>query len=272
MIGVKRILKTYGTWSAVGLTTALAAVVGAAEVIEYQSGIKWQEPAKIDPGPAGGPPSDAVVLFDGTSLSQWKGGENWIVADGAATAAKNGVETKEKFGDCQLHIEWASPSEVKGSGQGRGNSGVYFLGRYEVQILDNYDNKTYFDGQAGALYKQKPPMVNACRKPGEWQTYDVIFEGPRFNDSGDVTRPTVVTVLHNGVVVQNHTELTGGTDYDSAPYYKKHPPTGPIHLQFHGNPVKFRNIWLRELKEPVGKKVKEPNLQPPADAAKRAPA
>jgi hypothetical protein len=223
--------------------------------VEYKSGIVWPEPAVVTPGTDHGPPSDAVVLFDGKDLSKWTGGENWIIKDGAATAARNGITTKDTFGDVQLHLEFATPAEVKGSGQGRGNSGVYFMGdKYEVQILDSFGNTTYFDGQCASIYKQHPPLVNACRKPGEWQTYDIVFESPRFEADGKLARPGYVTVLHNGIVVQNHFELVGMTAYDKPPAYKPHPPKGPIHLQFHGNPVRFRNIWVREVKEIVGKK------------------
>jgi hypothetical protein len=229
----------------VAATTAIS-VVAALDDREYKSGIVWPEPKVIDPGPTGGVPSDAIVLFDGKDLSQWKGGENWEVAGGVATSRKNDITTKQSFGDCQLHVEFATPAEVKGSGQGRGNSGVYMMGRYEVQILDSFENTTYFDGQCGALYKQQPPVVNASRKPGEWQTYDIIFEAPRFDDAGEVTEPAIVTVLHNGVLVQNHVELQGTTSYFKAPEYERHPAKQPIEIQFHGNPVRFRNIWIRE--------------------------
>src|SRR5262249_54264478 len=148
---------------------------------EYLSGKVWAEPRVVDPGPIGGPPADAIVLFDGRDMSAWEGGDKWTVADGAATAKGGGVTTKQPFGSCQLHLEWAAPSEVSGTGQGRGNSGVYLQGLYEVQILDSYDNKTYFDGQCGAVYKQTPPLVNVCRKPGQWQSYDIIFEAPTFD-------------------------------------------------------------------------------------------
>jgi hypothetical protein len=206
----------------------------------------------------GGPPSDAVVLFDGTAESlakNFKNGEKWVVADGAATVKGGSIESKEKFGDIQLHLEFATPEKVdpKQTGQGRGNSGVYLMNRYEVQILDSYENKTYFDGQCGAVYKQQPPMVNACRKPGEWQTYDILFESPRFDADGKVTKPGIVTVFQNGVCVQNHFELKGGTFYDRPAKYEKHEPTAPFHLQDHGNPLRFRNIWVRELKPIVGK-------------------
>ena len=220
---------------------------------EWVSGIIWPEPAVVDPGPVGGPPSDAIVLFDGTDLSQWDGGDKWLVQDGSATARGGEIRTKASFGDCQLHIEWATPEEVKGSGQGRGNSGVFFGGRYEVQVLDSFDNKTYFDGQAGSLYKTKPPLVNACRKPGEWQSYDIIYNAPQFNEHGQVVKPGYFTVLHNGVLIQNHTELLGDTTYEQPPSYHAH-GDAPIRLQFHGDPVRFRNIWLREIPEPDPKR------------------
>ncbi len=225
------------------------------QVVEYKSGIVWPEPKVIDPGSIGGPPSDALVLFNGQELSQWDGGENWIIADGIATAAKNSITTRQGFGDCQLHLEFAMPEKVEGSGQGRGNSGIYLMGLYEVQILDSFDNQTYFDGQCGSIYKQQPPMVNACRKPGEWQTYDILFTAPKFNEEGTVARPGYVTVLHNGVVLHNHYELQGATSYTEPPKYSRHAEKEPLQIQFHGNPVRFRNIWLREnIQPPVGKK------------------
>lgn len=236
------------------LAIVLAVPAWAAAVAfvdEYKSGIPWPEPKVIEPGPIGGPPSDATVLFDGTSLDAWNGAENWLVADGACGPhGKGGLTTKDSFGDVQLHIEFATPAEVKGAGQGRGNSGVYFLGKYEVQVLDSFDNQTYFDGQCGSVYKQKPPLVNACRKPGEWQTYDILFTAPRFDDQGQLLKPAAVTVLHNGVVLHNHFELLGDTAYDRPPAYAPHPPTGPIHLQDHGDRVRFRNIWVRPIVEP----------------------
>ena len=231
-------------------TPVLAALVlvtaCGAKVEEYKSGIEWPEPAVVDPGPPNGPPSDAIVLFDGADLSAWNGVKNWEIADAAATIGSN-VTTKEKFGDSQRHLEFATPAEGKGSGQGRGNSGVYLMGRYEVQILDSYDNKTYFDGQCASIYKQHPPLVNACRKPGEWQTYDIIFTAPRFHEDGTVKSPAYITVLHNGVLVQNHFELLGGTFYDRPPEYKAHAERESISLQYHGNPVRVRNIWIRDL-------------------------
>ncbi len=245
-----------------GITSLSAALID-----EYKSGIVWPEPTMVDPEPVGGAPSDAIVLFDGTDLSQWKDGENWEIKDGYAIARQSGVTTKQAFGDCQLHVEFATPAEVKGSGQGRGNSGIYLMGKYEVQILDSYDNTTYFDGQCGAIYKQQPPMVNACRKPGEWQSYDIIFEAPRFGDDGHVAKPAYVTVLHNGVVIHNHFELQGSTSYTEPPKYGKHPDKLPINIQFHGNPVQFRNIWIRENIHPlVGKPPEKPAAEPKENA------
>ena len=203
----------------------------------------------IDPGPVGGPPSDAVVLFDGRDLSQWEGGEKWLVENGFASPRGGDIKTKALFGSCQLHVEWATPEKVEGHSQGRGNSGVFLANRYEVQVLDSYENKTYFDGQAAALYKTKPPLVNACRKPGEWQTYDIIYDAPSYNEQGLLVKPGYVTVLQNGVLVQNHSEILGDMTFDSPPIPHPHGP-GPIRLQFHGNPVRFRNIWLREIPEP----------------------
>jgi hypothetical protein len=200
-------------------------------------------------------PSDAIVLFDGVNLeSEWtnQGGEKpgWLVEDGCVTVARGQgiIRTKRVFEDFQLHIEWRTPSEVVGESQGRGNSGVFLQGIYEVQVLDNYNNRTYRNGQAGSIYKQYPPLVNACKAPGEWQTYDIIYTAPRFNDDGTYFTPPTVTVLHNGVLVQNNVKLRGPTEYIGIPEYsvKKHGP-GPIELQDHGNPVSYRNIWIREL-------------------------
>lgn len=236
------------------LTASLTAVLAGWLAItacggEYLSGKVWKEPKVIDPGPPGGPPSDATVLFNGKDLSQWNGGEKWTIQDQAAISHGGSITTKQSFGDCQLHLEWAAPDKVVGEGQGRGNSGVFLMNLYEVQILDSYDNKTYFDGQCGALYKQWPPMVNANRKPGQWQTFDILFTAPRFDAQGKLLKPGYVTVLQNGVVVQNHSELLGITAWESPPKYTAHPPKGPIQLQFHGNPVRFRNIWVREIQE-----------------------
>jgi hypothetical protein len=200
-------------------------------------------------------PSDAIILFNGTDInSEWTSGDGnppkWLVENGAVTVQKGGgsIKTKRVFEDFQLHIEWRSPSEVVGTSQGRGNSGVFLQERYEIQILDNYNNRTYRNGQAGSIYKQNAPLVNACKAPGEWQTYDIIYTAPRFKDDGTYFTPPVVTVLHNGVLVQNAVQLRGPTEYIGIPEYniKKHGP-GSIVLQDHGNPVSFRNIWIREL-------------------------
>jgi hypothetical protein len=219
----------------------------------YESGIAWAEPKVVAPGTGGGPPSDAVVLFDGKNMDAWKGGEKWVIEDGAAIASSF-VSTKEPFGDCQLHVEFATPKEVKGQGQGRGNNGIGFMdAHYEIQVLDSWENPTYFDGMCAAIYKQKPPLVNASRRPGEWQTYDIVFEAPRFQ--GDkLARPAYVTVLHNGVLVQNHVELLGDTPYDRPPRYTPHAAKLPLVLMYHGNPVRFGNIWIREIKELEGKR------------------
>ena len=183
------------------------------------------QPRIITPGEAGQPPSDAVVLFDGTDLSKWSGSD----------------------GDCQLHIEWAAPAEVVGDSQGRGNSGVFLMGRYEIQVLDGYDNPTYADGITAAIYGQYPPMVNACRKPGEWQTYDVFFIAHRF-DGDKLVSPAYLTVVHNGVLVQLNREAMGPTGHKNAPSYSRAlPDKGPLSLQDHGNPVRYRNIWIRAI-------------------------
>src|SRR6476661_5692837 len=186
-------------WLASVLLFSTVFVATAAWVDEYKSGIIWPEPPLVDPGDATKAPSDAVVLFDGKDLTKWEGGENWTIENGIATAAKNGITTKQGFGDCQLHIEFATPEKVEGEGQGRGNSGILLQGRYEVQVLDSYINKTYYHGQAGSIYKQYAPLVNVCRKPGEWQTYDIIFHAPRFDSDGKLEKPGTVTVLQNGV-------------------------------------------------------------------------
>jgi hypothetical protein len=230
----------------------------------FLPGGKWRvhdgkrpQPRVVTPGPAGAPippPADAIVLFDGKDLSKWRSGNGgeagWkIVEDGAMEVVRGAgdISTRDEFGDCQLHIEWRSPAEVRGSGQGRANSGLFLMGRYEVQILDNYDNPTYPDGTAGAIYGQVPPLVNACRKPGEWNTYDVLWTAPRF-EGDKLVSPAKITVIFNGIVVQNAYELIGGTPHKQVGTYTPHGPTGPIRLQDHGDPVRFRNIWIRPLK------------------------
>ena len=238
---------TKPTAGAIALGMISILLISSAQSAEWKSGVPWPEPKVIDPGPPGGAPADAIVLFDGKDLSQFNGGERWTLQDGYAICGGGGITSKQAFGDCQLHVEWASPEEVKGGGQGRGNSGVYLMGKYEVQILDSYDNATYFDGQCGSIYKQSPPLVNVCRKPGEWQTFDIIFKSPQFDQDGKLTRPGTLTVLHNGVLIQDHFELLGSTAWHKPPEFEPHPPKAPLHLQNHGNPVRFRNIWIREL-------------------------
>jgi hypothetical protein len=201
------------------------------------------------------PPSDAVVLFDGTSLGAWRSVEKpgeparWKLTEGymEVVAGTGNIATVEGFGDVQLHIEWLAPLPVESSGQGRGNSGVFLMSTYEIQVLDSFQNPTYADGATGAIYGQYPPLVNASRPPGEWQTYDVIFHRPRFGKDGDVTSAARMTLLHNGVLIQDDVELTGPTGHKARPPYQRHPDRLPLMLQDHGNPVRFRNIWIREL-------------------------
>jgi hypothetical protein len=213
---------------------------------EWKSGIEWPEPPVVKPGTRTKPPGDAIVLFDGTNLDAWDGVENWTIEEGVATVGST-VTSKQKFGDCQLHLEFATPAVIEGKGQGRGNSGVYLMGKYELQILDSYENETYFDGQCAAVYKQRPPLVNASRKPGRWQTYDIIFTAPRFHEDGTVKTPAYITALHNGVLVQNHLELQGSTFFHKPPEYERHGDREPLTLQYHNNPTRFRNIWIRDL-------------------------
>ena len=238
----------------------------------YIDGVKVHEvdttkqplPPVVTPGePAGffAPPSDAVVLFDGTEkalANHWTSTDGqpsgWKVVDGALESVKKAgyIQTSRKFGSCQLHVEWASPSKPEGDGQGRGNSGVFLMNNYEVQVLDSFENVTYADGQASALYGRSKPLANACRKPGEWQSYDIVFHRPLFDQDGKVTRRATFTVLHNGVLVQDHVVLSGGTGWmgpHAASEYKAHPDKLPLALQDHGNPVRFRNIWVRELQD-----------------------
>ena len=202
----------------------------------------------------GAPPSDAIVLFNGTDLSHWRssngGPAQWKIESGELTvAARSGnIVTAEEFGDCQLHVEWSAPTPAKGESQDRGNSGVFLMSRYEIQVLDSYRSATYADGQAAAIYGQYPPLVNATRPPGEWQTYDIAWTAPRFTESGSVAAPAFVTVSHNGVVVHNHTALLGGTVNRALAVYTRHPPKAPLMLQDHSHPVRYRNIWIRPLK------------------------
>ena len=232
---------------------AIAALASSQKWTAELTRIYEPVPQVITPGTGTAPPSDAVVLFDGTSLEQWEstdgGPAGWDLHDGMVTVVKGagGIQTKTGFGDVQLHIEWRTPAEVAGEGQGRGNSGVYLQALYEVQVLDGYENPTYVNGQAGAVYKQHIPLVNACRPPGEWQGYDIIFTAPRFREDGSLFSPATMTVLQNGVLIQNHVTLLGTTEDVGLPSYKKHDLKMPLMLQDHSNPVSYRNIWIREL-------------------------
>ena len=219
-------------------------------------------PPVVTPGAtASDAPSDAIVLFDGSSLDEWTGSVNtsrrgtynpegnplWKVENGYVEVTPTGALTsKKKFGDCQIHLEWAAPVPATGTSQGRGNSGVFIMGKYEIQVLDCYENTSYADGMTAALYGQVPALANACRPPGEWQTYDIIFTAPRF-DGEKVVSPAYATVIHNGVVVQNHAQFLGYQTYMKLPEYEAHEDKGPLVLQEHGNPVRYRNIWVREL-------------------------
>jgi Domain of Unknown Function (DUF1080) len=240
---------------------AAAGIVLAAGLLAAQ--IPWAvhdsarpQPPVVTPGPAGPPvpaPSDAVILFDGRDLSGWTDAKGqpvkWKVENGYfEVVAKGGdIRTAKGFGDCQLHVEWMAPAPAKGADQDRGNSGVFLMGLYEVQVLDCYVNRTYADGMTAALYGQHPPLVNACRPPGEWQTYDIVFHRPRFDKDGAVLTPARMTVFHNGLLVHDNDVLTGPTAHKARPPYKMHDDRLPIGLQDHGHPVRFRNIWLREL-------------------------
>ncbi|MEW5981869.1 MAG: DUF1080 domain-containing protein [Acidobacteriota bacterium] len=212
-------------------------------------------PQVVDPGPAGPPapvPADAIVLFDGKDLSGWTNSKGeparWLVRDGYMEVVKGtgSIRTTQAFGDCQLHVEWASPAAAVGSGQDRGNSGVFLMNMYEVQVLDSYESTTYADGMAAAIYGQFPPLVNASRRPGEWQTYDIVFRAPRFAADGSLVAPARMTVFHNGVLVHDNQELTGPTAHKARPPYAPHAERLPVSLQDHSHPVRFRNIWIRE--------------------------
>ena len=201
-------------------------------------------------------PSDAIVLFDGSDMDEWlsdkTGGPSpWVIKDGALESVKKAgyVRTKRSFGDCQLHIEFATPKDVQGDSQGRGNSGVFLMGKYEIQVLDSFKNPTYSDGSAASVYGQAPPLVNACRGPGKWQTYDIIFRAPVFKGN-KVVKPATVTVIQNGVLVQDHWTIEGGTHHKKRSKYVPHEAKLPLKLQDHGNPVRYRNIWVRELPPP----------------------
>ncbi|HEY8915535.1 MAG TPA: DUF1080 domain-containing protein [Chitinophaga sp.] len=250
----------------VAATAALLSTSAFAQTKPEETEVWSPVPKVVTPGKsAADAPSDAIKLFDGSNLSEWVSVNNegqpakWKVGNGILTVDKTqgNIETKRTFTDYQLHIEYRIPANITGTGQARGNSGIFLasIGKgddgYELQVLDNYNNATYVNGQAGSLYKQTPPLVNACKKPGEWQAYDVFWTAPRFNDDGSLKSPARVTVIHNGVLVQNNTELQGPTRYIGKASYEKaaHGPA-PIKLQAHGDksePLSFRNIWVREL-------------------------
>jgi len=213
----------------------------------------WEPvPPVVDPGTSSNAPSDAIVLFDGSNFNEWEhlngNPVKWNLEDGAMTVVRRtgGIRTKKKFGSIQLHIEWRTPSEVTGEGQGRGNSGVFLQEIYEIQVLDSYQNSTYVNGQAGSVYKQSIPLVNASRPPGVWQTYDIIYHTPVFKNDGSFEVPPTVTVLHNGVLIQDHFKLLGTTENVGHPKVIPH-QNGSIMLQDHSDPVSYRNIWIREL-------------------------
>ncbi len=247
--------------SVLGLLTVCSAVLSAAPDPRWLGHDRERPlPPVVTPGTSstqdqpGAVPSDAVVLFDGKDISPWVAMDGnptkWVVKDGALECVPGSgyVRTLQSFGDCQLHLEWAAPTPVQGSSQGRGNSGVFFgFNRYEIQVLDSYDNKTYADGSAASIYGQYPPLVNASRPPGQWQAYDMIWTAPRFDAEGKLVSKAYVTVFHNGVLVQNNVEFTGPDPWIGRPPYTSHPERLPIAFQDHGNPVRFRNIWVREL-------------------------
>ncbi len=232
----------------------------------FLPGGKWRvhddnrpRPEVVTPGKtAADAPSDAIVLFDGKNLDEWvmekdQSPADWIVKDGYTEVPSKGqgvggfIQTKREFGDVQLHIEFATPKVIEGNSQGRGNSGIFFLGSYEMQVLDSYENKTYADGQASALYGYKPPLVNASRKPGEWQTYDIVFEAPKWDADGNLLKRAYITVFHNGVITQYHQDYLGATGHKRVADYHTVRERGPLKLQNHNNPVRYRNIWIREL-------------------------
>ena len=238
------------------MTAVLAALAGFLQAQEIDPALTevWEPvPPVITPGEGTAPGSDALVLFDGRDASEWRHANGdpvrWKIGEGAVTVEKKtgDILTKKSFGDCQLHIEWRTPSPPSGDSQGRGNSGIFFMNRYELQVLDSYENRTYSNGQAGSIYKQSIPLVNACRKPGEWQTFDVVFMAPKFSEDGSMLSPARITVFQNGILIQNHFEIQGSTSFRGSAKYEKHADREPLRLQDHGNPVSYRNIWIREL-------------------------
>ncbi len=248
--------------SVVALSTAPFIVQAGYRDTPHLPGSRWRvhdtdrplppvvTPPTTEPG-AGAPPGDATVLFDGTDLDAWRAGDEaaqWTLTDEGELIVNGtgSIQTVAAFGDVQLHLEWRSPTEIESSGQGRGNSGVFLMGRYEIQILDSFENPTYADGQAGALYGQHPPLVDATLPPGAWQSFDIVFRAPRF-DGDELVSPARATVFHNGVCIHDAAEFFGSTAHRAVATYAPHPPTGPLVLQDHGNPVAFRNIWIRPL-------------------------
>lgn len=229
---------------------AINMTVGA-QNMEPQDTEVWEPvPEKVTPGQDNQPPSDAIILFGGKDLSKWestKGGPaQWTVENGHFTVkpGTGSIQTKQSFGDVQLHVEWRTPAKIEGEGQGRGNSGIFLQSRYELQVLDSYNNRTYSNGMAGSIYKQHIPMVNPTRGPGEWQEYDIIYKAPKFDEDGSLESPARMTVLLNGVLIQYDVEITGATAYIGHPEYEAHGPA-PLVLQDHTNPVSYRNIWIR---------------------------
>jgi hypothetical protein len=247
---------------------AIGAVVWAAvapECARAQSPSQWlahdmrrPRPPVVAPGPLQlptRPPSDAIVLFDGQDLAEWRSAEHgparWEVRDAAMVSVPGSgyIYSRRVFGDVQLHVEWAAPTPARGHGQNRGNSGLFLMSKYEIQVLDSYQDETYADGQAAAVYGQSPPLVNACLPPGQWQAYDIVFRRPRFRRDGALEMPARVTVIHNGILVQDNVTLWGPTSWLQHLPYAPHPDQLPLALQDHGNPVRYRNIWVRELRE-----------------------
>jgi len=263
-----RIEGTFAFLSFKVLALVLTSLGIAGLALAQEAIFKWTQhdrnrpqPPVVTPGEAstqeraGQPPSDAVVLYNGHDLSNWEsvngGPARWKPEAGyfEVTPKTGDIQTKQTFGDCQVHVEWASPSPAHGEDQDRGNSGVFLMGLYEIQVLDSYQSKTYPDGQAAAIYGQYPPLVNASRPPGQWQTYDIIWHGPHFMPNGNLLQPAYVTVIHNGVLVQDHVPLSGPTGHHVRPPYKPGPNKLPLRLQDHNHSVRFRNVWVRELSE-----------------------
>ncbi|MDH3244994.1 MAG: DUF1080 domain-containing protein [Saprospiraceae bacterium] len=238
----------------VGISLLLVATLIICQNLNPKDTEVWEpEPEVVVPGVSSSdPPSDAIILFSGDDLDQWQHNDGrpveWDLENGIAVVKKGtgDIRTKEAFGSIQLHIEWRTPKEIEGEGQGRGNSGLFLQERYEVQILDSYNNRTYSNGQAGSIYKQSIPLANTMRPPGEWQSYDIIYHAPSFEDDGTYAQHPYVTVLHNGVLIQDHVKILGTTEFIGPPKVAKHGKSS-IMLQDHGNPVAFRNIWVREL-------------------------